>query len=107
MASLALGQHAVGVRLDDGTAVTMKYVDSAGWNRAVGEISLPAFELFGGNSRSNKKRNAELIYFANAKQLQADGFDFYEYDLFATDNWFDGDGEGLPPFTTHHFPEHR
>src|SRR5579885_1908555 len=59
------------------------------------------------NSRGNKKRNAELIYFANARQLKEQGFDFYEYDLFVTDNWRDWDGEGLPPFSTHQFPDHR
>lgn len=58
------------------------------------------------NSRSNKKRNAELIYFANASQLKADGFDFYEYNLLVTDNWKDWDGEGVPP-TRHQWAESR
>jgi hypothetical protein len=59
------------------------------------------------NSRSNKKRNAELIYFANARQLREDGFEFYEYSLAVTDNWLDWDGDGLPPFRTHRWPSHR
>jgi hypothetical protein len=59
------------------------------------------------NSRSNKKRNAELIYFANARQLRKDGFGFYEYSLAVTDNWLDWDGDGLPPFRNHRWPGHR
>src|SRR4051794_28807293 len=50
------------------------------------------------NSRGNKKRNAELIYFANARQMREDGFDFFEYSLLVTDNWADFDGDGVPPF---------
>jgi hypothetical protein len=58
------------------------------------------------NSRSNKKRNAELIYFANARQLKEDGFDFYEYNLIVTDNWKNWDGTGVPP-RSHQWPEYR
>lgn len=32
------------------------------------------------NSRSNAKRNAEVIYFTNARQIQADGFQFRMYN---------------------------
>jgi hypothetical protein len=49
------------------------------------------------NSRSNKKRNAELIYFANARQAQDDGFQFCMYGKQVLDNWFDWDGQGIPP----------
>ena len=59
------------------------------------------------NSRSSWKRNAELIYFANARQLREDGFEFYEYSLAVTDNWLDWDGKGLPPFRNHRWPSHR
>ena len=59
------------------------------------------------NSRGNKKRNAELIYFANARQMRADGFDFFEYSLLVTDNWPDFDGDGVPPFRTHRFRDQR
>ena len=50
------------------------------------------------NSRGNAKRNAELIYFANARQLRDEGFDFYGYSLLVTDNWPDFNGDGVPPF---------
>src|SRR3954454_19856546 len=41
------------------------------------------------NSRGDDKRNAELLYFANARQMREDGFDFFEYSLLVTDNWSD------------------
>lgn len=59
------------------------------------------------NSRGDAKRNAELVYFANARQVRDEGFDFYEYSLLVTDNWPDFKGEGVPPFRTHTYREHR
>jgi hypothetical protein len=59
------------------------------------------------NSRGNAKRNAELIYFANARQLRDEGFDFYEYSLLVTDNWSDFNGDGVPPFRTHKYRAQR
>lgn len=59
------------------------------------------------NSRGNAKRNAELIYFANERQLRNDGFDFYEYSFLVTDNWPDFKGDGVPPFRTHSYRDHR
>jgi len=59
------------------------------------------------NSRGNKKRNAELIYFANARQVREEGFDFFEYSLLVTDNWPDFNGDGVPPFRTHRYRDHR
>lgn len=49
------------------------------------------------NSRGEKKRKAELIYFANAKQLIDDGFEFRKYSRQVLDNWTDWNGEGRPP----------
>src|SRR5262249_36506938 len=49
------------------------------------------------NSRGDDKRNAELLYFANAKQAQDDDFEFRNYDSDVLDNWFDWDGSGAPP----------
>jgi hypothetical protein len=50
------------------------------------------------NSRSDDKRNAELIYFANARQLHDDdGFEFRMYGKNVLDNWSDWDGQGFPP----------
>jgi hypothetical protein len=59
------------------------------------------------NSRGKDKRNAELIYFANARQLRDEGFDFYEYSLLVTDNWPDFNGDGVPPFRTHKYRAQR
>jgi hypothetical protein len=59
------------------------------------------------NSRGNDKRNAELIYFANDRQLRDEGFDFYEYSLLVTDNWPDFNGDGVPPFRSHRYRERR
>ena len=59
------------------------------------------------NSRGDAKRNAELIYFANARQIRVEGFDFYEYSLLVTDNWPDFKGDGVPPFRTHKYREQR
>ena len=59
------------------------------------------------NSRGDGKRNAELIYFANERQIRADGFNFYEYSLLVTDNWPDFNGDGVPPFRTHKYREQR
>ena len=59
------------------------------------------------NSRGDAKRNAELIYFANERQVRDDGFNFYEYSLLVTDNWPDFKGDGVPPFSTHKFREQR
>ena len=49
------------------------------------------------NSRSSAKRNAELIYWANARQLREEGFQFREYGPSVLDNWSDWDGRGVPP----------
>jgi hypothetical protein len=49
------------------------------------------------NSRGDKKRNAELIYYANKAQLLDDGFEFRRYAPLVLDNWSDWDGEGYPP----------
>ncbi len=49
------------------------------------------------NSRADKKRNAELIYFANARQFREDGFQFFKYGKNVLDNWSDWDGKGSPP----------
>jgi len=59
------------------------------------------------NSRGQAKRNAELIYFANARQVRDEGFDFYEYSLLVTDNWPDFNGDGVPPFHTHRYRAQR
>jgi hypothetical protein len=59
------------------------------------------------NSRGDAKRNAELIYFANDRQLRDEGFDFYEYSLLVTDNWPDFKGDGVPPFRAHKYREQR
>jgi hypothetical protein len=49
------------------------------------------------NSRSDAKRNAELIYFANVAQLRDDGFQFRLYSDTVLENWADWDGLGVPP----------
>ncbi len=49
------------------------------------------------NSRGEDKRNAELIYFANAAQLKDIGFEFRQYSSDVLDNWPDWDGTGFPP----------
>ena len=49
------------------------------------------------NSRGEDKRNAEVIYYANAAQLADDGFEFRKYAPKVLDNWLDWDGEGRPP----------
>lgn len=49
------------------------------------------------NSRSNKKRNAELLYFANKTFFEDDGFEFRQYAPRVLDNWDDWDGNGPPP----------
>jgi hypothetical protein len=49
------------------------------------------------NSRGDKKRNAELIYFANKNFFEADGFEFRQYAPRVLDNWDDWDGNGPPP----------
>lgn len=49
------------------------------------------------NSRGDDKRNAELIYFANAAQLQDQGFEFRQYSSDILDNWADWSGDGMPP----------
>jgi hypothetical protein len=59
------------------------------------------------NSRGDAKRNAELIYFANARQLLGDGFSFCEYSYFVTDNWPDFKGDGVPSFRNHKYRDHR
>jgi hypothetical protein len=55
------------------------------------------------NSRGDAKRNAELVYFANARQIRDEGFDFYEYSYLVTDNWSDFNGDGVPPFRSHRY----
>jgi hypothetical protein len=49
------------------------------------------------NSRSDAKRNAELIYFANENQFRGDDFEFRMYSDTVTENWADWDGTGVPP----------
>lgn len=49
------------------------------------------------NSRSHNKRNAELIYFANKRQMVDEGFQFRVYGPQVQDDWFDWDGQGAPP----------
>jgi hypothetical protein len=49
------------------------------------------------NSRSDAKRNAELIYFANENQFRADDFEFRMYSESVIDNWDDWNGIGVPP----------
>ena len=49
------------------------------------------------NSRGDAKRNAELIYFANARQIADDNFEFRVYSSNVLDNWFDWDGSDVPP----------
>jgi hypothetical protein len=49
------------------------------------------------NSRGDDKRNAELIYYANASQFADDGFEFRKYAPKVLDNWSDWNGEGMPP----------
>jgi hypothetical protein len=49
------------------------------------------------NSRSDAKRNAELIYFSNARQARNEGFEFRMYGPQVLDNWFDWDGQETPP----------
>ena len=56
------------------------------------------------NSRGNAKRNAELIYFANAKQATDGGFEFRMYNKIVLDNWSDWNGSGMPPFGSHQWP---
>jgi hypothetical protein len=53
------------------------------------------------NSRGDAKRNAELIYFANARQAREDGFEFRKYSPHVIDNWSEWNGQGLPPISTH------
>jgi hypothetical protein len=47
------------------------------------------------NSRADAKRNAELIYFANARQAHDDGFEFRAYSLSVLNNWTGWDGNDL------------
>jgi hypothetical protein len=49
------------------------------------------------NSRGNAKRNAELVYFANAAQFLKIGFEFRKYSDFVLFDWPNWDGEGRPP----------
>ena len=59
------------------------------------------------NSRGDAKRNAELIYFANARQIKDDGFDYFEYSYLVTDNWPDFKGEGVPAIRGRKWRDHR
>jgi hypothetical protein len=43
------------------------------------------------------KQAAELIYFADAPQMQLDGFQFRSYSPAVLDDWVDWDGLGDPP----------
>lgn len=43
------------------------------------------------------KQAAELIYFADAPQMQKEGFQFRRYSSAVLDNWVDWDGVGDPP----------
>jgi hypothetical protein len=49
------------------------------------------------NHRGEAKPLAELIYYANARQIQDDGFEFRMYAPHVLDNWLDWDGQGTPP----------
>ena len=49
------------------------------------------------NHRSVKKPKAELIYYAETKQLTDEGFQFRQYNSKVTDDWYDWDGSGNPP----------
>ena len=44
------------------------------------------------NSPADRKRIAELIYFANARQLRDEGFEFYKFRQGVVDNYTDWDG---------------
>lgn len=43
------------------------------------------------------KQKAELIYFADAMEMQKAGFEFRLYNAAVLDNWADWNGEGDPP----------
>ena len=43
------------------------------------------------------KQAAELIYFADAPEMQLAGFQFRQYSARVLDNWIDWDGRGDPP----------
>jgi len=45
------------------------------------------------NSPADRKRNAELIYFANVRQLRDEGFNFYKFGQNVVDNYPDWDGQ--------------
>jgi len=45
------------------------------------------------NSPADRKRIAELIYFANARQLRDEGFEFYRFKEGVVDNFADWNGE--------------
>jgi hypothetical protein len=49
------------------------------------------------NSRGDDKRNAELIYYANATQLVKDDFEFRMYSPGVLDNWDDWHDTKSPP----------
>jgi hypothetical protein len=48
------------------------------------------------NHRGEGKEAAELMLFADAMKLQADGFKFMKYAAAVMDNWTDWNGEGDP-----------
>jgi len=49
------------------------------------------------NHRGEAKPSAELIYYANARQVRDDGFQFRMYSKVVLDNWVDWNGQGTPP----------
>jgi hypothetical protein len=49
------------------------------------------------NHRGVDKPKAELIYYANAKQLKDEGFEYRMYSSKVTDDWYEWDGTGNPP----------
>lgn len=49
------------------------------------------------NFRSRRKNLAELILFASANELRADGYEFRKWKGGVLDNWLDWNGTGDPP----------
>lgn len=49
------------------------------------------------NHRGTAKPSAELIYYANARQIADEGFEFRRYHWNVLDSWYDWDGRGAPP----------
>lgn len=67
-ANLDIGHHVLGVRLDSGASVTMRFIDSAGDHIKVGEISSTAFVALGGKMpgglfAANRAANNFLVFY--------------------------------------------